>query len=223
MKLTQSIQQAYRMRFPANSLRKRFAEGMTWVIAGTSVRQAANFLAGIIVARLLGVADFGKLAVVQSTVLMLANFGQAGIGLASTQHVASLRTLEPERTGRIIGFSLAFTYVFALLMGMLLSLFSSWIAQRIVFEIISMLQLRILTGLEAFRSSAMINLCQGVLLLPIMYYGASYGGVLGSVLALTGVSVVGSIIGHFILRAKCGCISRNSAPSRMLLISIFMS
>jgi hypothetical protein len=88
MKWIQCIQQSYRIHFPANSLRKRLAEGMTWVIAGTSVRQAVNFFAGIIVTRLLGEADFGKLAIVQSTVLILANYEKA----RDISHTVSLAT-----------------------------------------------------------------------------------------------------------------------------------
>lgn len=224
MKWTEAVSRFYGNRFPKGSLRKRFTEGMTWAITGTLFRQAANFVAGMMVARLLGVSDFGKLAVVQSTVLMLANFGQAGIGLAATQRVAGLRSKDPSRAGRVIGFSLVFTGACALLVGLLFFLFSSRIASEILpesdivteimiaggwiaFEIISLLQLRIMTGLEAFRSSAFVNLFQGIILIPILYCGAYLGGVSGAVTGLALVSIISSVIGQVALNAECGSFS----------------
>lgn len=206
--------------FPADSLRERFARGMAWVVLGSSLRQGANFLAGIVVARILGIADFGKLAVIQGTILMLTGFGQAGIGLSSTKYVASTRTTEPERTGRIIGFSLAFTCVMACVAGACMSLFSSWISNKLlprsnistelrlstlwlILEMINIIQLRILAGLEAFSRSAHINTWQAFFLLPVVITGAYFAGLNGAIIAFSAISLVGCLFGQLFIRREC--------------------
>ncbi|WP_243373451.1 oligosaccharide flippase family protein [Geotalea sp. SG265] len=206
--------------FPAESLRKRFTVGVSWVMSGSLFRQAASFLAGIYVARILGVADFGKLAIIQSTVLMVSNFGQAGIGLSTTKYVASTRSTDPERAGRIIGFSLTFACVSSLLAGAILVILSAPISEKllpggdlsmqlgiasgwIMFEIVSLLQLRMLAGLESFRGSAHVTLYQGILLLPVVVAGGFWGGLNGTIVAYSLVSLLGCVAGQIILWREC--------------------
>lgn len=220
MKWIDKIKHLFSIYLPTNSLRKRFAEGMTWVITGSLFRQGANFLMGIVVARLLGLQDFGKLAVLQSTIYMLANFGQAGIGLSATKYIASARKTDRERTGRIIAFSLIFTGISALVTGALMFLFSESIAEMVlpkgdlglefkiasgwvVFEMISLLQLRLFAGLEAFHRSACLNFIQALLLLPAIYAGINYWGLVGGIIALFVVSVLNCIIGQFLIIWEC--------------------
>lgn len=204
---------------PASSLRKRLAVGMSWVMAGSVFRQVANFLAVIFVARVLGMTDFGKLAVIQSTVMMISSFGQAGIGLSTTKYVASNRATDPERTGRIIGFSMLFALFSSSLVLLGLVLCSSFIEQRLLpganlslelqlsgawaaFEILCLVEVRILAGLESFRSCANITFCQGALL-PLVLAGAHLGGVAGAILAYAAVELVNSLFGYFLLTRQC--------------------
>ncbi|OGU05258.1 MAG: hypothetical protein A2075_01040 [Geobacteraceae bacterium GWC2_58_44] len=206
--------------YSAASLGKRFAAGMSWTVAGTLLRQAANFAVGIYIARILGIAEFGKLAVIQSTMLMVAGFGQAGIGLSATKHIATLRASDQVRTGSIIGFTLVFTGISASAICLLLVLFSSQIESAILpgsristelklsgiwilFELISLVQLRILAGLEAFHGSAKVNLWQSIFLLPIAVVGASWAGLKGTVIALALISLLSCIVGQWVLEKEC--------------------
>jgi len=205
---------------PANSLRERFAKGMAWVVMGSSLRQGASFFAGIIVARILGIVDFGKLAVIQSTVLMLTGFGQAGIGLSSTKYIASTRTADQPRAGRIIGFSLTFAIMMSFVMGAGLIIFSRLIAKKllpgsdltvelrvatiwIIFEMINIIQSRILAGLEAFSSGASINLWQALFLLPVVISGAYFGDLFGAIIAFSAISLIGCVLGQLFIRKEC--------------------
>ena len=202
------------------SVGKRFAAGMSWTVAGTVFRQAANFAVGIYIARILGIAEFGKLAVIQSSILMLAGLGQAGIGLSATRHIATLRASDQRRTGRIIGFTLLFTGMTALLMCLLLVLLSHQIGSAILpgsmismelklsgvwilFELVSLVQLRILAGLEAFQSSAKVNVWQSLFLLPLAIVGAYFAGLKGAVIAMASVSLLSCIVGHCVLESEC--------------------
>ncbi|MBJ6751622.1 oligosaccharide flippase family protein [Geomonas anaerohicana] len=204
---------------PAQSLKKRLAIGMSWVTAGSLFRQISNFLAVIIVARVIGMSDFGKLAVIQSTVLMISSFGQAGIGLSTAKYIASNRVSDPQRTGRIIGFTLAFVGGVSLAIGLLVVSCSHLLADKLLpgrdiagdlslssvwmmFEIISLIQFRMLAGLESFRSCATITSCQGVLL-PIVWVTSHYGGVTGAVLGYSAVSIIGCLVGQVMLQKEC--------------------
>ncbi len=212
--------QLFSRHFPDNSLRERFARGMAWVVLGSSLRQGAQFLAGIVAARFLGIADFGKLAVVQGTILMLSGFGQAGIGLSSTTYVARTRTTDPKRAGRIIGFSLAFTCAMACMAGACLALFSQSISRKLlpgssistelrlaalwlICEMINSIQLRILAGLEAFNRSARISIWQALFLLPVVIMGAYSAGLYGAIVAFAIISLVGCIFGQWYIRTQC--------------------
>lgn len=206
--------------YSAASLGKRFAAGMSWTVAGTVFRQAANFAAGIYLARILGIAEFGTLAVIQSTILMVASFGQAGIGLSATRQIATLRSSDQGRTGSIIGFTLIFTALASLIIALLLALFASRFGAALLpgssiklelrlsgiwllFELISLVQLRVLAGLEAFQGSARINLWQSIFLLPASIAGAYYAGLTGTVIAMAAVSLLSCLVGQRILESEC--------------------
>ena len=223
---------------PASSLRKRLAVGMSWVMAGSLFRQVSNFLAVIFVARVLGMTDFGKLAVLQSTVLMISSFGQAGIGLSTTKYIASNRVVDRERTGRIIGFTTLFVGITSSLVALVLVVTSPFLAQRllpgsdisaelklssvwIMFEIVSLIQVRMLAGLESFRSCANITFVQGVLL-PVVLWGAHLGGVGGAVVAYSAVSLLSCLLGQALLLKECrrreiGIQYKNSWGERSIL------
>lgn len=204
---------------PAKSLKKRLAVGMSWVMAGSLLRQVANFLAVIFVARVLSMMDFGKLAVIQSTVLMISSFGQAGIGLSTTKYIASNRVNDRPRTGRIIGFTLDFVCIASLLIAVLVVVFSRLLAGKLLpgsdlagdlslssiwmmFEIVSLIQVRMLAGLESFRSCAIVTFCQGVLL-PMVWVGAYLGGITGAVACYSLVSIIGCLLGQVLLQKEC--------------------
>lgn len=204
----------------AASLGKRFAAGMSWTIAGTLFRQAANFAVGIYVARILGIGDFGRLAVLQSSVLMVTAFAQAGIGLSATRHIATLRSSDPGRTGSIIGFTLSFACATALIICLLLLSFSGGAEAAllpgerlsvelklsgvwILFELVSLVQLRIMAGLEAFRGSATVNLWQSIFLIPFAVAGAQLAGLRGAVAGMASVSLLSCLVGQYVLENEC--------------------
>lgn len=220
LNLIGSFRQMSGNNYSAASLGKRFATGMSWTVAGTLFRQAANFAVGIYLARILGIAEFGRLAVIQSTILMVAGFGQAGIGLSATKHIATLRSSDQRRTGSIIGFTLLFTATSAAAICLLLVLFAAQAGSALLpgsristelrlsgiwvfFELISLVQLRILAGLEAFHGSAKINLWQSIFLVPAAVAGAWYAGLAGTVIALASVSLLSCIVGQWVLEGEC--------------------
>jgi O-antigen/teichoic acid export membrane protein len=219
MSLVKNLLQITISNSSAASLARRFAAGMSWTVAGTLFRQAANFSVGIYLARVLGIADFGKFAVIQSTIVMLAGFGQAGIGLSATRQIAAMRSSDRLRTGSTIGFALTFTAAIASVLSLLLIFFSLPIESAllpgselsaelrvagvwILFELVNLVQFRVLAGLEAFRGGAIINVWQSILL-PVAVAGALWGGVKGALAGMACASLMSCVVGQVVLDREC--------------------
>ncbi len=202
------------------SLDRRFASGVGWALTGSVLSQGAVFLGSIIAARLLGKELFGVLAVVQSTALASANMASLGLGVLATRYVSAYRTKDPARAGRILAFcSLTSTFVgvpfaFApfLLTGLLPQLALAapgaakllWLAAIYVyFTTLNGFQLGALTGLEAFRKLAVINLRQAVISLVLTILLTFALGVQGAVLSLAVSAVVLWLAQHLALRQEC--------------------
>ena len=105
MKLITFVQEKLTEHLPANSLRRRFANGAFWSVAAAVVSQGMRFLAFVIIARILGKTGFGELGMIQHTVSMFGIFTGLGLGLTATKHVAEFRSTDPSRAGRIMTLS----------------------------------------------------------------------------------------------------------------------
>src|SRR5205823_3859542 len=68
-------------------------------------------------------------------------------------------------------------------------------------------QLGALAGLEAFESTARVNVARGALMLPTVWIGAWYSGLYGALVGLALVSLLAFAIGHRILRRWCDSLS----------------
>ena len=70
-------------RWLAASDRRQVAEGVSWIMAGTVAIRGLSLLAAIATARILGQEPFGQLALVTSTLQVLAVFSGFGLGATS--------------------------------------------------------------------------------------------------------------------------------------------
>src|SRR5882724_3592516 len=83
-----------------HSVRFQLARNTVWSVAGSASSQGSSLLAALLLGRMLGVVPFGKVALVQATVILLANLGEMGFALTTTKFVSRWRTVDPERAGR---------------------------------------------------------------------------------------------------------------------------
>jgi O-antigen/teichoic acid export membrane protein len=174
----------------------------------------------IVVARLLGVEAFGQFVLIQSTSLMLQSVGGLGLGLATTRLVASLRGRDPDRTGRVIGFSLLFTLVSGIVLACLVLAVPAflirsamgmddqdgimlWVGLIAFTEMLNRIQADVLIGLEAFSGMASVSLVRGVMILSFTTLGACAFGLPGAVAALAAASLVTSMVTQIVLRRAC--------------------
>ena len=193
---------------------------MAWVITGSLCRMGSNFVAGVLAARIFGVIDFGKFGVIQSTVLVIVSLALLGMDLSTTKYVSSLRVTDVERAGRVIGFSLTATSILAVVAGLIVFYHSSSISNIllpgremslemklasawVVFEMMNLMQTKILMGIESFRQSAFYFFCQSLLSLPAIVSGAYYGGLVGAIIGVTIAAALGTVIGQVLVVKEC--------------------
>src|SRR5947209_10780226 len=97
-----------------DSLRAQVAKGITFQMVANVLAPASSFLSLLIAARLLGKEQYGRFALVQSTVNTFVGVGALGLGITATKYVSEYRVRQPERVGRVLGLSCSVAIVAAL-------------------------------------------------------------------------------------------------------------
>jgi O-antigen/teichoic acid export membrane protein len=209
----------WKSRVVGSSIGYRLARGAFWSLVGSLISRGMGMLAGILVARLLGKHDFGQLGMVQSTVGVFGVFAGFGMGLTANKHVAEFKTQDPSRAGRIIGLSSLVAWTTAGVMCLALIVCAPWLARAtlanpamspllqvaallLLFSGVNGAQTGALSGFEAFKTIARVNLLAGLLAFPMTLIGAWWGGVTGSVWALVVNMAVNCLLNFCALRVE---------------------
>lgn len=203
---------------PAVGVGTRLLRSAGWVLAGTVLSRALTLLSSFVVARMLGREGYGELGIIQSTLTTFQLFASFGLGLTATKYVAQLRTADPARAGRIIGLS----HLVALGTGgaaaAALAAGSGWLAREVlaapqlgpslaIAALVVLLyalngaQVGALSGFEAFRDVARINVVSALATLPLMLAGVWLDGVRGAVCAMVGTAALNCVLSN---RAQAG-------------------
>lgn len=207
----------------ADSLRGRFARGAVWSIIGAVIAQGANLAASVITARLLGREQFGEYGMIQSTVGMLGVFAGLGLGLTATKYVAEFRTRDPERAGRIIALGCAVAIVSGGLLALCLLAYAPVLAAKtmnapaladelkiasvlLFFNALNGAQTGALSGFEAFRAIARINLARGLITFPVTVVAVLLWRLPGAVWALAVTAAVACLLSQVSLRRHCAAL-----------------
>ena len=175
--------------------------------------------ATILVARMLGKTVYGELGMIQSTVGMFGVFAGFGLGLTAIKHVAEYRLSDPERAGRIICLSGVVALGTGGLMALGLFVFAPWLAEQTInaphltnilrigalvlfINAINGAQTGALSGFEAFKTIAHVNLFIGLLSFPVLICGAYFGGLSGAVWAMVINLCFNWLLNHLALRKE---------------------
>lgn len=197
----------------------RLAKGVFWSTAGAVISRGLMLAASILVARILGKTGYGELGIIQSTVGMFGVFAGFGLGLTATKHVAEFRKTDPGKAGRIIGLSGLFAMVTGGLMAAGLAICAPWLAEHtlnaphlagvlrigafiLFISALNGAQTGALSGFEAFRTIAYVNLFVGLISFPILVGGAYWGGITGAVWALALNLCFNWLLNHLALRKE---------------------
>jgi O-antigen/teichoic acid export membrane protein len=206
-------------RIEGSPIGLRLARGVFWSMAGAVISRALMMVATISVARMLGKTTYGELGMIQSTVGIFGVFAGFGLGLTATKHVAEFRQSDPARAGRIIGLSGLFAMLSGGLMALGLFIFAPWLAAHTInaphlagllrigalilyISALNGAQTGALSGFEAFKTIAHVNLFTGMLSFPILVCGAYFGGLTGAVWALAINLGFNWLLNHLALRKE---------------------
>lgn len=180
---------------------RRLASGAAWSVGGSLVERLAALAGTIFVARLLGRATYGELAILASTLTTAAVFVGMGLGLTATRHVSELRRRDPLRLARILTLSQA-----VIATGGIVVTLGLWVAAEPIAndllrtpQIAPYLALASLTvmlfafdgfqtgaviGFEALRGSALVTCGAAAVSLPLTVALAASFGLSGAVWGL---------------------------------------
>ena len=204
-----------------NEINSRFLSGAFWSLSGAVVSRGMTLVGFICSSRLLGADGLGELGIVQSTTSMFAVAAGMGLGLTATKYIAENRDRAPELAGRYIRFFTWMTAASGLLLSALYVLSLPAILRVVpssrglagallastgllFLGAINATQVGILTGLEAFRASALANMIRGSLGAILLVAGAAWLGVLGGVVGLIAAEVGGFLAMYLAIRRRAG-------------------
>jgi O-antigen/teichoic acid export membrane protein len=177
------------------------ASSVGWTTLGAVASRGCFLLTALLMARVLGKAGYGQWGIVDSTVVMLAQYGAMGMGKTATKHVAELRRAAPGRGGDVLSFLFLVAGTGLAVMAVVCAAAAPLLASRVyraeslavplacaALYLISMtgtyLLQAVLAGFGDYRAMASINVVQGVLL-PVLVAPLTWGwGLSGAVLAI---------------------------------------
>ncbi len=224
------VRQAVARLLPRGSLARRFAHGASWNLAGAVAAQGLNLAASVVRANVLGKEGFGEFGLILSTVATFGIFAGMGMGLTATKFVAELRTRDPERAGRIIGLTSSLAFVSSAIIALSVFLLTPWIAAYVLNVPHLGLELRVacallffnaligaqngsLSGFEAFKPMARINMIAGVLNFVMGVAGVWWWGLRGTIVGMVLAAGVNWLINYRTLRGE---VARAGIPVRWL-------
>ncbi len=161
------------------------------MLTGTGIAQFCTFAATVIAARILGSEEFGKYGIIQSTLGVLGLVAGLGLGLTNKRYVAELREQDPERCGRVIGYSSVLSWITSGIFFGLLLLSAQLVASELLRSPSLVLELRmaavlllfmglneaqmgVLSGLEAFRKISHISVIRAILTIVLLPLGVVF-------------------------------------------------
>lgn len=204
------------VRYWAIPLLRRLFVGAAWSVVGSALARLLALASTIIIARLLGVENFGQLIILQSTLGMFGVFAGLGLGVVATKFAAELKVRDPIRLGHILDLVQRTAIASGVLIAVVLALASDLIATQIIhipslagmiaLASVSVLFLTVdgynnsaLLGLEAVKQSVLGALIAGLLAIPLSIALTWFYGLQGAVGGIVLASVLQCVVSHWVL------------------------
>jgi glycosyltransferase involved in cell wall biosynthesis/O-antigen/teichoic acid export membrane protein len=222
-------------------LELRLLAGAAWSVLGAAVTRALLLAASIAAGRLLGVVDFGKLGMVQSTTALFGALTGAGLSLAATAVVARTRASDPALAGGVISkaYRLALlcgaggaALVFLLAgtpaparAGTMVELVGELrlAAPLVLFGALNAVQGAVLAGLDSFRLLAFASVARGVASFLCIALGALHAGLRGAIAGQILAELISAVAFHLAIlssaRARGVALWSGAAPGGVRLLT----
>lgn len=208
------------VRMQNNALQSRLTNGIKWSLMGMLFSQGFALLTSVIQARILQLETYGKLSIINLTIVTLGSFAGFGLGITTNRYVAMLRDKDPLRTRRIIGMTQTIALITGATCALTIVLFSHIITQNILEDVSLTTALRIsallliinplagiqngvLSGIEEFRTQAKLVIISSIINLTAIVTGALLGGLPGTIIGYVIGALLSWAIGEIIVIRLC--------------------
>jgi len=208
--------------------KKTLLQNMSWLTLVSSIERVAAVLQTVLIARALGISDYGVYGLVFGTIGLTASVAGLQMGLTATVFLARYRDAEKAKAAFVISFVNRFGFAVGLVFVLCTVPFATSIAKWLIgpsgsamaivagcllvaFSIVSGVQDGIIQGFEDFRSIALTRLTTTVVTLAGIYPAGVEFGLLG----VMAVVLLGLIIKYLLLVQKLGWhIRENNLPAK---------
>lgn len=181
-----------------SELTKRLYKGISWSLAGSVVNKVLQLTAFILVARIIGKEDYGRIGIVRSTLSMFTIFATMGMGVTATRYISLYRNQHPHKALLIYHFANKTTLFVGLLIAVLLFVFCHFVAEKslndasldftlqigafaLLFLSLNAMQTGTLTGFEDFRSIGLQSMINGAFQIVFIVAGTYFWGINGAI------------------------------------------
>lgn len=196
--------------------------GATIVLTfGTVVSRLLIAVAYILLARILTPTEYGEYSMINSTINNFLIFASLGIGLTTTKYISEYKNNNSELASGILGASLFTVLILGLIIGSIFFIFSDYIAVNIlkaeslkpllkygavilILTAVNSTQLGALLGLQSYRSTAICNILQGILMFAGIVGGGYWYGITGAIIGNLFAIVILTVIIQILLKIESG-------------------
>jgi O-antigen/teichoic acid export membrane protein len=206
---------------------KAFLRSMSWLTLVSGVERVAALLQTVLLARALGITDYGIYGLIFGTVGLAASLAAMQLGMTATVFVARYRELEKEKAAFVLTFVSRFGFGVSLLFLLCTLPFaasiSNWLigpaapvaaviagCLMVALSIVSGMQDGIVQGFEDFRSVAIARLIMTFLTLTCIYPAGVKFGLVGAM----AVVLLGTVLKYAYLAHRVAWHVRNDGLPR---------
>lgn len=185
-----------------SELSRRFFNGISWSLVGSIGGKMLQLIAFMIVARIVGKEDYGKIGIVRSTIMMFMIFSTFGLSGTATRYISMFRNIYPGKAISIYRFVTRGTLLLGVIVTSLIILFSQTIATTsmqdaslqytlqigavsLLFLSLTATQNGILNGFEDFKSIGIGSVFNGVIQFILTLTGTLLWGIDGAIAGIT--------------------------------------
>ena len=213
----------------------RLVKGTSWVVIGAGANRGFTLLANIVSSRAIGAAEFGAVGLTQTTVAFFAVLAGGGLAAAATKFIPEYTHSDHDRVLRIVTFTIISTCVIAALTALCVYASAGWFATHLLqrptltpllrlaspllfTSVLSTSLNSCLDGFEAFKAGAVVNILQGILIVPLAAGLTTTHGSSGLLLALLVTSTISiAAFGWYLFRNLAAL--TYSQPAMRILIA----
>lgn len=215
MNIKSLLQRLYE-RAKSSVVFQKILRGGAWMAAGTLIAQVLGLATSVLLARILGVEDFGRYGLLQNTLLSFGTLASRSMQVTATKFVAQYKSIDPVRAGRLAGLCWLASVVSSAIVFAGVFFGAEMLAQWandpaleplfkiaafvILFSAVVAVQKGMILAIEKIRFLSLINVLVAVLNVSFLPLLCINFGLTGVVWGIVGITIVNWIVNSSLLR-----------------------